>query len=261
MRRFIGVCFERRARSGGTVASRAHAVKHGHGPLARREIVLVAAARGVDSEAAIWHACANQPGASCELDRGAARSAPRMPRLRTRRRSTTRDHPRSPIEPGSGDQLRRRTPIARRARCSNRAAGQRRRQLPRRLGLLPPGVPAEQAPELLYNVGQAADRLRMDHEALAAFRLYLKKLPDADNRREVENRVHALEERLGESSRDPTRGRRGDDGRCQRSSHGHGRRRRPDVLRLAAAGATGAAQRWTADAHRLVRAPLASAWA
>jgi hypothetical protein len=55
-------------------------------------------------------------------------------------------------------------------------------------------------PELLYNVGQSADRLRMDREALAAFRLYLKKLPNADNRREVENRVRALEERLGENA-------------------------------------------------------------
>jgi hypothetical protein len=52
-------------------------------------------------------------------------------------------------------------------------------------------------PELLYNVGQSADRLRMDREALEAFRLYLAKLPDAENRREVENRVRALEERLG----------------------------------------------------------------
>jgi hypothetical protein len=51
-------------------------------------------------------------------------------------------------------------------------------------------------PALLYNVGQAADRLRMDREALEAFRLYLQRNPDADNRREVENRVRALEERL-----------------------------------------------------------------
>lgn len=51
-------------------------------------------------------------------------------------------------------------------------------------------------PQLLYNVGQAADRLRLDKEALEAFRLYLKKLPDADNRREVENRIAALEQRV-----------------------------------------------------------------
>lgn len=51
-------------------------------------------------------------------------------------------------------------------------------------------------PALLYNVGQSADRMRMDREALEAFRLYLKKLPEAENRKEVENRVRWLEERL-----------------------------------------------------------------
>ncbi len=54
-------------------------------------------------------------------------------------------------------------------------------------------------PELLYNVGQSADRLRMDKQALEAFELYLKRLPDAGNRREVENRVRALKERLGQN--------------------------------------------------------------
>jgi hypothetical protein len=48
-------------------------------------------------------------------------------------------------------------------------------------------------PELLYNVGQAADRLRMDREALEAFRLYLEKNPNATNRKEVENRIRILE--------------------------------------------------------------------
>jgi hypothetical protein len=52
-------------------------------------------------------------------------------------------------------------------------------------------------PELLYNVGQAADRLRMDAEALEAFRLYLAKNPDAENRREVENRIRILEREVG----------------------------------------------------------------
>lgn len=60
-------------------------------------------------------------------------------------------------------------------------------------------------PQLLYNVGQAADRLRLDQQALDAFRLYLKKLPEADNRREVENRIAALEARLAESGQ-PTEG-------------------------------------------------------
>ena len=51
-------------------------------------------------------------------------------------------------------------------------------------------------PELLYNVGQSADRMRMDREALKAFKLYLEKLPNAPNRREVEARVAFLEENL-----------------------------------------------------------------
>ncbi len=49
-------------------------------------------------------------------------------------------------------------------------------------------------PELLYNVGQAADRLRMDREALEAFRMYLDKNPNATNRREVEQRIEILEQ-------------------------------------------------------------------
>jgi hypothetical protein len=53
-----------------------------------------------------------------------------------------------------------------------------------------------QRPELLYNIGQTADRLGQDADALKAFRLYLQRLPDAANRREVENRVKALEERV-----------------------------------------------------------------
>jgi len=58
-------------------------------------------------------------------------------------------------------------------------------------------------PELLYNVGQSADRLRMDREALEAFRLYLARLPNAHNRREVENRVRALEERIRQEEGGP----------------------------------------------------------
>ena len=51
-------------------------------------------------------------------------------------------------------------------------------------------------PELLYNVGQSADRMRMDREALAAFKLYLERLPKAENRKEVEARIVWLESRL-----------------------------------------------------------------
>jgi hypothetical protein len=54
-------------------------------------------------------------------------------------------------------------------------------------------------PELLYNVGQAADRLRMDREALEAFRLYLEKNPNASNRKEVENRIRILEREVDAS--------------------------------------------------------------
>jgi hypothetical protein len=48
-------------------------------------------------------------------------------------------------------------------------------------------------PELLYNVGVAADRLRYNHAALEAFKAYVRELPTADNRVEVENRIRALE--------------------------------------------------------------------
>jgi tetratricopeptide (TPR) repeat protein len=49
---------------------------------------------------------------------------------------------------------------------------------------------------LLYNIGQAADRLRLDREALEAFDLYLAEVPDAPNRVEVETRVGVLRETI-----------------------------------------------------------------
>jgi hypothetical protein len=49
-------------------------------------------------------------------------------------------------------------------------------------------------PQLLYNVGLAADRLRFNKTALDAFERYLKELPNAENRVEVENRIKALRE-------------------------------------------------------------------
>jgi hypothetical protein len=55
-------------------------------------------------------------------------------------------------------------------------------------------------PELLYNIGQTADRLGQDADALKAFRMYMERLPDAKNRRDVENRIHALEERVSASA-------------------------------------------------------------
>ncbi|MDD9964745.1 MAG: hypothetical protein OXR73_00855 [Myxococcales bacterium] len=48
-------------------------------------------------------------------------------------------------------------------------------------------------PQLLYNVGQAADRLGLSEDALTAFRMYLQALPEAENRAEVEARIQALE--------------------------------------------------------------------
>jgi hypothetical protein len=55
-------------------------------------------------------------------------------------------------------------------------------------------------PELLYNIGQTADRLGQDADALRAFRMYIERLPAAQNRHDVENRIRALEERVGASS-------------------------------------------------------------
>jgi hypothetical protein len=51
-----------------------------------------------------------------------------------------------------------------------------------------------QKPELLYNIGLAADRLRYNQAALQAFEKYQRLLPDAENRVEVENRIRALHE-------------------------------------------------------------------
>ena len=48
-------------------------------------------------------------------------------------------------------------------------------------------------PALLYNVGLAADRLRYNRAALEAFKTYVREVPAADNRLEVENRIRALE--------------------------------------------------------------------
>jgi tetratricopeptide (TPR) repeat protein len=47
-------------------------------------------------------------------------------------------------------------------------------------------------PELLYNIGLAADRLRRDEEAIDAFEAYLDALPEATNRPEVQRRLRAL---------------------------------------------------------------------
>ncbi|MCS6857156.1 MAG: tetratricopeptide repeat protein [Sandaracinaceae bacterium] len=52
-------------------------------------------------------------------------------------------------------------------------------------------------PALLYNIGQAADRLRFDERALQAFEAYLEVSPqDAPNRAEVEKRIPYLRRRI-----------------------------------------------------------------
>jgi tetratricopeptide (TPR) repeat protein len=51
-------------------------------------------------------------------------------------------------------------------------------------------------PRLLYNIGTAADRLRKDDVALAAFERYLAETPDAPNRSAVEARIQVLRTQL-----------------------------------------------------------------
>ena len=47
-------------------------------------------------------------------------------------------------------------------------------------------------PQLLYNIGLAADRLRRDPRAIEAYESYLRELPDAANRARVEERLGFL---------------------------------------------------------------------
>lgn len=55
--------------------------------------------------------------------------------------------------------------------------------------------------ELLFNIGQAADRLRRDKEALAAFEEFLAKAPkNASGRRAASERVKFLRQQLGEAA-------------------------------------------------------------
>lgn len=51
-------------------------------------------------------------------------------------------------------------------------------------------------PELQFNIGQAADRLRHDREARDAFEGYLETVPNAENRVEVEARLRVLREEI-----------------------------------------------------------------
>lgn len=47
-------------------------------------------------------------------------------------------------------------------------------------------------PELLFNIGQVADRLRRDERVIEAFSQYLEQVPEAPNRLEVETRLRVL---------------------------------------------------------------------
>ncbi len=51
-------------------------------------------------------------------------------------------------------------------------------------------------PQLLYNIGSAADRLRRNAVALEHFEAYLEAVPDAENRRSVEARIRLLRDAL-----------------------------------------------------------------
>lgn len=53
-------------------------------------------------------------------------------------------------------------------------------------------------PALLFNVGSAAERVRQDDVALAAFERYLAELPDAPNRAAVEARIQILRSAIAE---------------------------------------------------------------
>jgi tetratricopeptide (TPR) repeat protein len=58
-------------------------------------------------------------------------------------------------------------------------------------------------PQLLFNIGQAAERLRRDEKALEVFRAYLTQVPDAPNRVEVEARIKQLEQWVAERKNEP----------------------------------------------------------
>jgi tetratricopeptide (TPR) repeat protein len=55
---------------------------------------------------------------------------------------------------------------------------------------------------LLYNIGQAQDRLRRDTEALATFRRYLELVADPPYRLQVESRIRNLEESVERQRRE-----------------------------------------------------------
>jgi tetratricopeptide (TPR) repeat protein len=69
------------------------------------------------------------------------------------------------------------------------------------LGYFEQAYEQSKRPRMLYNIGQAADRLRRDERALEAFREFLRVLPDDPVREEVEMRIAALERAVAERQR------------------------------------------------------------
>lgn len=57
-------------------------------------------------------------------------------------------------------------------------------------------------PQLLYNIGSAADRLRRDEDALEAFEAFLEAVPTSPNRAHVEGRIRVLRSALGEEEQE-----------------------------------------------------------
>lgn len=58
-------------------------------------------------------------------------------------------------------------------------------------------------PELLFNQGSCAERLRLDREAVDFYRRYLDAIPTAHNRAYVENRIRILEATIAASIAPP----------------------------------------------------------
>ncbi len=67
---------------------------------------------------------------------------------------------------------------------------------PDALGYFDRAYQLSKRPQLLYNIGQVHDRLRHDEEALQAFQQYLRQVPGAENRTEVEHRIDALRQAM-----------------------------------------------------------------
>ncbi len=63
---------------------------------------------------------------------------------------------------------------------------------------------------LLYNIGQSLDRMRRDEEAVAVFEEYLRKVPDAANRGEVEARLQVLRAALQQRAEERASAEEGD---------------------------------------------------